>query len=78
VVIVAVLVLVALIALLWLVAMRWLRDDGVPVRASLDADGSIRAWSAEQEREQVSHPAPGGGLDRAKDRNVAQTWGPGL
>lgn len=77
-VIVAVLVLIALLGLLWLVVMRWLRDDGVPVRASLDEDGSIRAWSADREREQMGHAAPGGGLDRAKDRNVAQTWGPGL
>ena len=77
-VVVAVVVLVVLLALLWLAVMRWLKNDGVPVRASLEEDGSIRAWSAEREREQVSDAAPGKGLDRAKDRNVGQTWGPGL
>jgi hypothetical protein len=78
VVVVAVVVLVVLLALLWLVVMRWLEDDGIPVRASLEEDGSIRAWSAERVREQVSRVAPGKGLDRAKDRNLGQTWGPGL
>lgn len=76
--IVAVVVLVMVIGLLWLVVTRWLKDDGIPVRASLEEDGSIREWSAEQEREQVSHAAPGKRLDEAKDRNVGQTWGPGL
>jgi hypothetical protein len=73
-----VVVLVALLALLWLVVMRWLKDDGSPVRVSLEEDGSVRKGSAEREREQVSHAAPGRGLDQAKDRNVGQTWGPGL
>ena len=77
-VIAALLALIVVIALLWLVGMRLLRDDGVPVRAALEEDGSIRKWSAEHEREHVALAARDAGLDRAKDRNVAQTWGPGL
>ena len=77
-VIAALVVFVVLIALLWLAVMRWLKDDGIPVRATLEEDGAIRKWSAERERGQEEHVATGKGLDRAKDRNVAQTWGPGL
>lgn len=77
-VIAALVVFVVLIALVWWAVMRRLKDDGVPVRASLEEDGSVRKWSAEQEREHVTKPPPDGGLERAKDRNAAQTWGPGL
>jgi hypothetical protein len=75
---VAVGVLVVLVALVWLVVMRWLRDDGVPVRASLEEDGSTRKWSAERGRRPAGGATSDGGVDRAKDCNVAQTWGPGL
>jgi hypothetical protein len=72
-------VLVVLIALVWWVVMRSLRDDGIPVRASLEEDGAIRKWSAEQDREQGEPLAIGNGrLGRARDRNVAQTWDPEL
>ncbi len=77
-VIVALVVFVVLLALVWWAVMRRLRADGVPVRASLEEDGSVRTWSAEQEREHVTEPSQAGGLERAKDRNAAQTWGPGL
>jgi hypothetical protein len=44
------------------VVTRWLDDDGFPVRASLEEDGSV----------------PPNGLGGTKDRNVAQTWDPEL
>jgi hypothetical protein len=77
-VIVALVAFVVLLGLGWLAVMRWLDDDGVPVRATLEEDGSSRKWSAEREREQVTRPSPDGGLNLAKDRHVGQTWGPGL
>jgi len=77
-VVVALLVFVVLIALVWLVVMRWLNDDGIPVRATLGEDGAAREWSAERDREQAGQVATDTGLNRAKDRNVAQTWDPGL
>jgi hypothetical protein len=78
VVLVALVVLVVLIALVWLAVMRSLKDDGIPVRASLEEDGAIREWSAQQDREQEEHVATGQRLGQAKDRNVAQTWDPEL
>jgi hypothetical protein len=72
----ALVVLVALIALAWLVVMRRLKDDGLPVRTSLEEDETVREWPAEREPEQEY--APGRGLERSKDRDVARTWDPGL
>jgi hypothetical protein len=74
----ALVVFVVLISLVWLAVMRRLNDDGIPVRATLEEDGEIRKWSAERERQQEVHGATETRLGRAKDRNVAQTWGPGL
>jgi hypothetical protein len=74
----ALFVFVVLIALVWFAVMRRLNDDGIPVRATWEEDGEIRTWSAERERQQEGHGATENRLDRAKDRNVAQTWGPGL
>jgi hypothetical protein len=74
----ALVVFVVLISLVWLAVMRRLNDDGIPVRATLEEDGEIRKWSAERERRQEDHVATDTRLGRAKDRNVAQTWGPGL
>jgi hypothetical protein len=67
-------VFVVLIALAWLVVMRWLNHDGFPVRESLEEDGSVRRASPEREQ----YAAGDRGLGRAKDRNVAETWDPGL
>jgi len=55
-------VFLVLVALAWLVVMRWLNNDGFPVRAALDEDGS----------------APPAGPGRTKTHNVAQTWDPEL
>lgn len=77
-VLVALVVFVALIALVWLVVMRLLNDDGAPVRATLEEDASIRKWSAQRDRGQGEHVPTGKRLGQAKDRNVGQTWGPGL
>jgi hypothetical protein len=77
-VVAALVVLIVVIALLWLVVGRWLRDGGVSVRAALEEDASIGKWSAEHERGEGTAAAQDARLDRAKDRNVAQTWGPGL
>jgi hypothetical protein len=78
VVLAALVVFVVVIALVWLAVMRLLNDDGTPVRAALEEDGSIRKWSAQRDREQGVHVATDKRLGEAKDRNVGQTWGPGL
>jgi hypothetical protein len=78
VVIVALVLFVVLIGLVWLAVMRLLNDDGAPVRATLEEDASIRKWSAQRDREQGEHVATDKRLGQAKDRNVGQTWGPGL
>jgi hypothetical protein len=74
----ALVVLVVLIALVWLAVMRSLRDDGMPVRATLEEDGAIPKRSAQRDREQEEHVATGRPLGRAKARHVAQTWDPEL
>ncbi len=74
----ALVVFVVVIALVWLAVMRLLNDDGTPVRAALEEDGSIRKWSAQRDRQQGEHVATDQRLGEAKDRNVGQTWGPGL
>jgi hypothetical protein len=76
--ILALLVLVVVIALVWLVVLRWLKDDGFPVRASLEEAGSVPEWSPGTEREREGHAATHQGLCQAKDRNAARTWDPGL
>jgi hypothetical protein len=77
-VLVALVVLVVLIALVWVAVMRSLRDDGIPVRATLEEDGAIRKLSAQRDPGQEEHLATGQRLGQAKDRNVAQTWDPEL
>jgi hypothetical protein len=58
----ALLVFLVLVALAWWAVMRLLKDDGFPVRASLDKGGSVSPV----------------GLGPAKDRNAGQTWDPEL
>jgi hypothetical protein len=67
-------VFLVLLALAWLLVKRRLDDDGFPVRTSLEEDGSVPPASRGRE----SYAAGDKGLGQAKDRNVGQSWDPGL
>jgi hypothetical protein len=78
VVLAALVFMVVLIVLAWLLVMRLVKDDDIPVRATLDEDGSTGKSPAQRDREQEEHVATNPGLGRAKDHDVAQTWDPEL
>jgi hypothetical protein len=67
-------VFLVLIALAWLLVKRWLDEDGFPVRASLEEDGSIPPPAPQRGH----HAAANRGLGQAKDGNAARTWDPEL